>query len=235
MGLWQSPKFVSFQRGYNTTASYVGASAHLDFVNRRYYWDGKQRLERDFSSFVGASFGTGDAAGLTGSGTAANHDITLDWAALNITAPFVVAVVFRPALINGTQQFLASLEAAATPSQNRTAQFIATTNAARHNTLFGNVTQATQSSGALTVDTNYAMATLIATDLFRNSLNGATAGTEDPTGALPDFSLIRFLEAPSNNTPFTGAIRHVLFFQNTGGAEISQADLNTLSGALALL
>lgn len=235
MGLWQSPKFVSFQRGYNTTASYVGASAHLDFVNRRYYWDGKQRLERDFTSFVGASFGTGDAAGLTGAGTATNHDITLDWAALNISAPFVVAVVFRPALLNGTTQFLVSVEAEATPAQNRTSQFIATTNAARHNTLVGNVSQVAQSSSALTVDTNYAIATLVQTNLFRNSLSGATAGAEDTSGTLPTFSLIRLLEAPSNNTPLTGAIRHVLFFQNTSGAEISQVDLNTLSGVLALL
>jgi len=241
MGLWQTPKFVSFQRGYNTSAPYIdatlglAAAAHFDFVNRRYYWDGKQRREQDFTSFVGASFGTGTTAGLTGSGTAANHDITLDWAALNISAPFIMVSVFRPALINGTQQQILSVEAEATPAQNRTSQFIATTNAARHNTLVGNVSQVAQSSSALTVDTNYAIATLVQTNQFRNSLSGATAGAEDTSGTLPTFSLIRLLEAPSNNTPLTGAIRHVLFFQNTSGAEISQADLNTLSGALALL
>jgi hypothetical protein len=213
---------------------YSGAEVHFDFVNRRYFWNGLHRTESAFTTFTGASFGSGDATGLTGAGTAANHDITLNWSAVNISAPFVMAVVFRPALINGTQQQLVSIEAAATPAQNRTSQFIATTNAARHNTLVGNVSQVAQSSSALTVDTNYAIATLVQTNLFRNSLNGATAGAEDTSGTLPTFSLIRLLEAPSNNTPLTGAIRHVLFFQNTSGAEISQVDLNTLSGALAL-
>jgi len=241
MGLWQSPKFVSFQRGYNTSAPYIdatlglAASAQFDFVNRRYYWDGKQRLERDFTSFVGASFGTGDAAGLTGAGVAANHDITLNWSALNITAPFVVAVVFRPASLPSAIQFIVSLEAASTPAQNRSSIIIHSTNVGRHQTLVGNVSQAQQNSGALSIDTNYAMATLVQTDLFRNSLNGADAGADDTSGTLPTYSLVRFLENVSNNTPFTGAIRHVLFFAQTGGAEISQADLNTLSGVLALL
>ncbi len=235
MGLWQSPKFVTFQRGYNTTASYVGAAVHLDFVNRRYYWNGNQRLEVDFATFTGAVFGTGAAAGLTGAGVAGDHDITIAWADLNISAPFVMATVFRPALLNGTFQFLVSLEAAETPGQNRTSHLIHTTDAARHQTIVGNVSQAVQSSSALTVDTNYAMATLVKADLFRNSVNGATAGAEDTSGSIPTYSLIRLLENRSNATPFTGAIRHVLFFQNTSGAEISQVDLNTLSGALALI
>lgn len=213
----------------------VGVVADLDFVNRQYYWGGMRRTEGEFDTFTGAVFGSGAAAGLTGTGTASAHDITLAWSKLGLVVPFVIGVVFRPALLNGTTQFLVSMEAAATPAQNRTAQFIATTNAARHNTLFGNVTQATQSSGALTVDTNYAMATLIATDLFRNSLNGATAGVEDTGGTLPTYSLIRFLENVSDTTPLTGAIRRVLFSQQVEGAEITQIDLNTLSGVWASL
>lgn len=211
------------------------ASTHLNFVDRRYYANGKEFREGAFATFTGAVFGTGVAAGLTGSGTAASHDITLAWAALNISAPFIMVSVFRPALINGTQKQILSVEANATPSQNRTSQFIATTNAARHDTFVGNVSQVQQSSSALTVDTNYAIATLVQTNLFRNSLSGATAGAEDTSGTLPTFSLIRLLEAPANNTPLIGAIRHVLFFQQTGGSEISQADLNTLSGELATL
>jgi len=214
----------------------AGVVADLDFVNRQYYWGGMRRTEGEFDTFTGAVFGSGATAGLTGAGTAADHNITLAWSKLNISAPFVVAVVFRPALINGTQQFLVNLEAAATPSQNRTSLVIATTNVSRHLTIVGNVSQAQQSSsGALTVDTNYCQATLIQTDLFRNSLNGATAGTEDTGGALPTYSLIRFLENVSNTSPFTGAVRRVLFSQQVGGAEISQVDLNMLSGTWASL
>lgn len=213
----------------------AGVVADLDFVNRQYYWGGMRRTEGEFDTFSGAVFGAGAAAGLTGAGTASAHDITLAWSKLGITAPFVVGVVFRPALINGTQQFLVSLEAATTPAQNRTSLVIATTNAARHNTLVSNVTQASQSSAALTVDTNYAMATLVKADLFRNSVNGATAGVEDTGGSLPTYNLIRFLEASANLTPLTGAIRRVLFSQQIGGAEISQVDLNTLSGTWASL
>jgi len=241
MGIWQSPKFVSFQRGYNTSSPYVNAtlglaaSAQFDFVNRRYYWDGKQRLERDFSSFVGASFGTGDAAGLTGVGTAANHDITLDWSALNISVPVVAAVVFRPSELDSVNRTMVCIEAASTPTDNRTLLQIASTNVARNITTVGAATQANQTSGALTIDTNYAQATLLQTNLFRNSLNGATAGAEDVSGSLPTYSLIRFLENSGNVAPFKGAVRHVLFFQQTGGAEISQADLNTLTTALALI
>jgi len=212
------------------------ASTHLNFVDRRYYANGKEFREGAFATFTGAVFGTGVAAGLTGSGTAASHDITLAWAALNISAPFVAAVVFRPALLNGTLQYMVNLEAATTPAQNRTSITIATTNESRHTTLVGNVTQAQQSSvSALTVDTNYCQATLIQTNLFRNSLSGSTAAAEDTSGTLPTYNLIRFLENVSNTTPYTGAIRHVLFFQQTGGSEISQADLNTLSGELATL
>lgn len=210
------------------------AAAHLNFIDRRYYADGKEFREGAFATFTGATFGTGDEAGLTGTGTATDHDITLNWADLNITAPFVVAVVFRPALINGTVQTIISLDAETAPSQNRTTFTVHSTNGARNATTVANVAQSSQVSSALSVDTNYAMAGLVKTDLFRSSLNGATVGTEDTSGTLPDYSLIRFLEIVSG-FPFTGAIRHVLFFQQTGGAEISQADLNTLSAELALI
>lgn len=236
MGLWQSPKFVSFQRGYNTTASYVGASAHLDFVNRRYYWDGKQRLEADFTTFTGATFGTGDDAGLIGTGTATDHDISIAWADLNISAPFVMAVVFRPKLLNATTQFIVSVEAATAPAQNRVSSYVSPANGSRFQIVESNIAQAQQSStGALTVDTNYCQASLVQTNLARNSISGATAGTEDTAVVLPTLSRVRLLENVTNLTPLTGRIRHVLFFQNTSGAEISQADLNTLSGALSLL
>lgn len=208
----------------------LAAATHIDFVNRRYRWDGRERAESDFATFTGAVFGAGNAAGLTGAGVAANHDITLNWSALNITAPFVVAVVFRPASLPSAIQFIVSLEAASTPAQNRSSIIIHSTNVGRHQTLVGNVSQAQQTFGALSIDTNYAMATLVQTDLFRNSLNGADAGAEDTSGTLPTYSLVRFLENVSNASPFTGAIRHVLFFQQTGGSEISQVDLNTLSG-----
>lgn len=213
-----------------STALGLTAAAHLNFVDRRYYWNGGERREGDFDTFTGAVFGSGAAAGLTGAGVAANHDITLAWAKLNISVPFVAAVVFRPSELDSVNQTIVCIEAAATPTDNLTRLQIASTNVARNFTTVGAATQASQVSGALSINTNYAQATLLQTNLFRNSLNGATAGAEDVSGSLPTYSLIRFLESPSGTAPFKGAARHVLFFQQTGGAEISQVDLNTLSG-----
>jgi hypothetical protein len=212
------------------------AAAQLNFVERKYYWNGKEQREGSFATFSGATFDTGDDAGLIGTGVAANHDITLNWSALNITVPFVMAVVFRPKLLNATTQFLVSVEAATAPSQNRVSSYVSSANGSRFQIVESNVARAQQSStGALTVDTNYCQAALVQTDLVRNSVSGATAGTEDTTVILPTLSLMRLLESVANSSPVTGRIRHVLFFQQTGGAEISQADLNTLSAELALI
>lgn len=220
-------------RGPGPWVPAFGASAHLDFINRKYYWDGAEREEADFTTFTGATFGTGADAGLIGTGIAADHDITLNWSALNIFAPFVMAVVFRPKLLNGTTQMIANIEAATSASSNRTQYTINGSNAAVHQTITGGVTQAFQGSGVLTVDTNVAMATLVQTNLLRNSVNGATAGAEDTAATLPTYSLLRLLEAIGNNFPFTGRIRHILFFTQVGGSEISQVNLNALSDALS--
>lgn len=224
-------------RGVTTQwAPYSSTSVHLDFINRKYYWDGAERLEADFTTFTGAVFGSGAAAGLTGAGVAGDHDITIAWANLNISAPFVMATVFRPAVLPGTQMHIVNIDAAATPMQNRSTHTVTAASVASAATLVANVTQASQTSGTvLTINTNNAIATLVQTNLFRNSVNGATSGAEDTSGSLPTYANLRFLESGSGTLPFQGAIRHVLFFQNTGGSEISQANLNSLSGELASL
>lgn len=214
---------------------YNGAEAHLDFVNQQYYWDGAERADTDFATFTGATFGTGNDAGLIGTGTAADYDISLAWASLNIAAPFVMVTVFRPKLLNASNQIIIRNQAAATPGSNYTQHGITTANVANHITVVGAATQANQVSSALTVDTNYALGTLVQTNLFRNSVNGATAGPEDTSGSLPTHSSILFMESGTGTLPFTGRIRHVLFFAQTGGSEMSQTDLNTLTTALSAI
>jgi hypothetical protein len=241
MGIWQSPKFVSFQRGYNTSSPYVNAtlglaaSAQFDFVNRRYYWDGKQRLERDFTSFVGATFGTGADAGLIGTGTAADYDISLAWASLNISAPFVMVSVFRSKSLGSITQNVVTVESTTTPTENYFAHQISSLNRLQFQNMVSNTTQANQQrvTPATAIDTNYAIASLVKENLFRSSVNGAALGTEDTSGVLPTLNTLRLLEQGGNARPFTGRIRHVLFFQQTSGAEISQVNLNALSDALS--
>lgn len=212
----------------------AGASVDIDFVSRQYYWGGGRRTEGEFVSFSGAVFGSGDNAGLVGGGTASAYDITLDFTAFAVSAPFVAAVVFRPTGINAAAQRMVDILATDTPGQNRTTFGIHTTNAARHTTVEGGVNQVTQTAtGSLSNDTTYCMATLLATDLFRNSLSGATAGTEDTGGALPTYALVRFMESDTGSLPFIGSVRRFLIYPQTGGAEISQVDLNTLSTTLA--
>lgn len=209
------------------------AEVHLDFINRGYYWNGSYRSENDFTTFTGANFVTeSDAAGLTGVGSAAAQDISIAWSALGISAPFVVVSVFRPSALDSTNRTFLTIEAATTPVDNRIVQQVSNTNVARHQITTGAVAQASQVSSALTVDTNYAIGTLIQTNLIRNSLSGATAGAEDVAATLPTLSTLRLLEGPNGTTPYRGALRHVLLYQNTGGSEISQADLNTLTAAL---
>jgi len=211
------------------------ASAHFDFVANQHFWNGARRTTAEFTAFTGATFGTGDDAGLIGPGTATDHNISIAWADLNIAAPFVMVSVFRPKLLDGTTQMVISIEAASSISTNRTQFATDASNKIVHKTITGAVSQAFQESGPMTVDTNYAIATLVQTGLFRNAVNGATAGPEDLAGTLPTYSLLRLLEAAGNVFPFTGRLRHVLFFAQTGGSEISQANLNTLSGELALI
>jgi hypothetical protein len=64
---------------------WTGASADLDFVRRRYFWNGASRTEANFTTLVlnGTTFG---AQGLDFTTATANPDITLALAAaLNIT------------------------------------------------------------------------------------------------------------------------------------------------------
>jgi len=216
-------------------APYTGAEVHLDFVNQRYYWNGAERLSSDFTTFTGASFGTGLAAGLTGSGTAANHDISLTIAAMGITAPFTMACVVRPTNVNSTAQIIARLHASATPDGNHTSHQISTTNLLQHLTIVSSANQALQPSSAISNNTIYAISSVINTNLFYTAINGSAVDSGDLSGSIPTHHTLRLLENAAGNTPFTGAIRHILFFQHVGGAEPSNAQNAALSALLQVI
>ncbi len=211
---------------------YAGSAVHLDFINQKYYWSGAEKLISDWTSSTGATF---DSNGLIGTGTAADYDIRIPFSAFGVSAPFVMVTVFRTGASIASGSVIINLEATTLPAQNNSRHVLSGGSILQHGTVVSNVSQALQSGPSPAINTIYSMGTLIQTNLFRNSVSGATAGAEDTSGTLPTHVTLRLLESGTAASPFPGHIRHILFFQNSGGSEISQADLNTLTTALAAI
>lgn len=202
---------------------YTGAAMHLDFVNRRYYWNGASRGEGDFSAFTGGSFGTGDAKGYIPAADG-SHNVKIAWSSLNISAPFCMVSVSRPTSI-GTNMNLLRLW---TDANNFVLHYIVSTGVPR---TFVNITAGTQAQvngSALSANTVYSWASNIETNSILASVNGANAGTADTSATLPAITELVVGNNGANAIPFLGSIRHLMLF--TGSRD--QTALNALTTAI---
>lgn len=202
---------------------YTDAAVHLDFVNRRYYWNGANRGEGDFSAFSGGSFGTGDAKGFIPA-VDASHNVKIAWADLGITAPFCMVSVSRPTSIGANQSLFRLLSDA----DNYAVHLVLSSGVARTLVAITAGTQAQINGPTLSANTVYSWASNIETNAIRASVNGANAGTADTSATLPAITELVVGHNGSNAVPFLGSIRHLMLF--TGSR--NQAALNALTTAV---
>jgi hypothetical protein len=202
---------------------YTGASMHLDFVNRRYYWNGASRGEGDFSAFSGGSFGTGDAKGFIPA-VDASHNVKIAWADLGISAPFCMVSVSRPTSIGANMHVLRIW----TSESDYLNHYIPAAGTARSLVHFGGVRQADLVGPTLSANTVYSWASNIETNSILASVNGANAGTADTAATLPAITELVVGHNGTNAVPFLGSIRHLMLF--TGSR--NQTALNALTTAV---
>ncbi|MBK6911404.1 MAG: hypothetical protein IPH10_10830 [bacterium] len=198
---------------------YTGASMHLDFVNRRYYWNGASRGEGDFSAFSGGSFGTGDAKGFIPA-VDASHNVKIAWADLGISAPFCMVSVSRRTSIGANQSLFRLLSDA----NNYAVHFVLSSGVARTVVNITAGTQAQVSGPTLSANTVYSWASNIETDAIRASVNGANAGTADTSATLPDITELVVGHNGYNAAPFLGSIRHLMLFTGSRNQTALNAD-----------
>lgn len=202
---------------------YTGAAMHLDFENRRYYWNGANRGEGDFSAFSGGSFGTGAERGYIPAADG-SHNVKIAWSSLNISAPFCMVSVSRPTSIGANMNLLRLWSDA----DNSVLHFILSSGVARTFVAITAGTQAQVNGPVLSADTVYSWASNIETDAIRASINGANAGTADTSATLPAITELVVGHNGANTIPFLGSIRHLMLF--TGSR--NQTALNALTTAI---
>lgn len=202
---------------------YTGAAMHLDFENRRYYWNGANRGEGDFSAFSGGSFGTGDAKGYIPAADG-SHNVKIAWSSLNISAPFCMVSVFRPTATGVIMHLLRIWNT----ESNYLNHYFSAAGTVRTIVHFGGVRQAELFGPAPSANTVYSWASNIETNAILASVNGANAGTADTAATLPTVTELVVGHNGTNALPFLGSIRHLMLF--TGSRD--QTALNALTTAI---
>jgi len=197
----------------------AGSGIDIDFVNRRYWWNGAAKTEANFTTFTlnGSTFGPN---GLLPTDTI---DVTLALAGLGSLVPGAMAVGFRLNSVPGTARTIVVLDdgtvterVAFTVSTGGTAAFVVSDN---------NVTQASMSTPALALQ-RHGLAGSFDVNNFLGSADGA-ALTADNAGTLPTLTTLRVGRAPAASA-ITGSISRIVCFTATK----PQGQCNYLSSVL---
>jgi hypothetical protein len=209
---------------------YPEASAHFDFVRRRYFWAGVEHREAEFTTFTNPSFGTQHLAGLTP--IVAGTVTELAFSALGLAFPLCMAAVFMPTAMPGLEAGLVTVD-----------DNVANTNSVHlsHSTVPGarsvvrtaTVVVATLNSTNPTAGlyTRNAVAGNYETNNILASLNGGANGfVADTVAGLPaGLTTVRFGKRIQAATELLGTLRHGLFFS---GAR-TQGQLDAITANLA--
>jgi hypothetical protein len=202
----------------------AGAAIDLDFVDRRYYWGGLSRDERDFTTFNPGN-STLNANGLTPIDNTV--DITLSLSGLGFGAVGSFAVVVTHPASSPQARYIMSLDVNDLTPNNRISILMQTTGADIYHVMNASVLQCALTSAVLAVGTRYGMAASYNTNNFLASLSG-TALTADVTGTPITPTMLRVGRSPTLGTPYLGSIRRVVAFT----AAQTQGQLDALSVAL---
>lgn len=202
------------------------SSAQLDFVNRRYFWNGSVRAQSDFATFSLSGTASHGAAGLVLGGVAADFDITITMAALGLSFPCALIASFTPASVS-INQSAASIDID-TSNYVRVGLFSAN----RSTTVFTAAASVAdiQIAGAA-IGTRTTVGANFETNNILQSLDGSTGGGPDISAALFSPTTLRIGERPASQTPANGTIHHVVL---ASGAQ-TQAQLNALCAAVHAL
>jgi hypothetical protein len=199
-----------------------GVAVDLDFIGRRYYWNGAQRTEADFTSFVlnGATFG---AQGLDISTCSVNPDITITLAALGLAMPPCVYavggyVVSNPAGNKGFVHFDGGAVAERfytlmAPGPNLTAGVVA-----------GNVSQSSQGLNPV-VAVRFGIAISAQLNDVKFSGDGVAVGA-DTVATMPTVTTLRLGATPATAGTFPPGILSRLWIYS---AVKTQAEINAIS------
>jgi hypothetical protein len=206
------------------TPSWVwpGAAVDLDFVRRRYYWNGLTRSEANFTTFVlnGAAFG---AQGLDFSTCTINPSITITLAALGLTMPPCV-YGFGGYFLSGPAAAKSIIEINDGTSAERFALLQQPT-VINPTTIDGGVQVSNQSPGTIGVSASrFGVAFSAQLDDVKTSGNGIAAAA-DTSATMPTVTTLKIgAGALVGSWPMAVLSRLVIFT-----AVKTQAELNQLS------
>lgn len=204
---------------------FPGASYHLSFKRKLYYWGGKGRVSGDFTSFtLGA--GTLDAFGLT---PASDTVITIATSALGQVIPGSAIIVctatgtpgaarrpfeFHDGTVNERITFTQ-----ATTAGNATLAVV-DNGVVQVNSFLG--------SGGLVVNRRSALAASWTVDNVVNAANGI-AGGPDSVATMPTVTTMQIGKGSAASTQFLGYIEEVIGFSRA----LTQSECNNLSALIA--
>jgi hypothetical protein len=204
---------------------YATASLHLDFINRRYFWGGRERLPSDFKAWAGAVL---TPRGILGNGDDASYDIQVDWAATGIAAPFALLTAYTVDTLDGAAQTVCAVDTdgsnlafigVTASTNNHQAQITATA-----------VLQSNQNNQVHFVGQRTCAGINFETNNILQSVDGATGAAADTVATLPALAQLRVLKR-SSGAGLKGVVHHVIIVP---GAQ-TQTALNTLTGAIKVL
>lgn len=197
-----------------------GAVVDVDFVNRRYWWGGAEKLEANFTTFVlnGSTF---DAAGLN---LATGIDVTVSLAGLGSFAPGTLAFAGRHTAPVGTRYFVSvdnnNVSERVVVQQSTTPTMLMQVSS-------GSILQASLAGSTPTapIGVRHGVAISYDTNIFMGSYNGNVA-TQDVAGAIPvGLATLRIGKILTAGTEASGAVARVVLFP----VAKTQAELNALA------
>lgn len=202
-----------------------GVAVQLDFVRRRYYWNGGARQQSDFTAFT-LSSGSFGASGLALPGDGLD-DVSVLLSTLGISTPCALVVSWTQNATTPVNQFVAELDLDASNyarigsnGSNRSAEIV-TAAAAQSTQAVAGLTVAARQTVGLNIETNNAL----------NSVDGSTGAAADTTVTLAAYTSLRLGERFDNNKLLNGTIHHVAIWSGSQ----NQTALNTVTAALAAL
>jgi hypothetical protein len=201
------------------------AAIDINFVARRYWWGGAEKLEANFTTFIlnGSTF---DANGLTPTGTV---DITLALAGLGTYVPGSWGMAFYVLGLPSVTGSYFQIDSGA--NTNRVAAQHSSINARIAATVVvGNVSQSNQGLfGSDATGTRLGSAHSYTTDNVMASFNG-TGATPDTLATMPVVTTLRIGRNVNANTQPSGTIARIVLFT---AAQADQAALDRLSAAMS--
>jgi hypothetical protein len=217
---------MSFMRGESSIFPWPSAAIDINFVARRYYWGGAEKLEANFTTFV-LNGSTLDANGLTPTGTV---DITLALAGLGTYVPGSWGMAFYTLGLPTVTGTYFQIDSGA--NTNRIAAQHSSINARLTTTVVtANVGQTNQSvAGTETTGSRLGAALSYVTDNVLHSANGASA-TADTVATMPaGITTLRIGRNANVSTQPNGTIARIVLFT---AAQANQAAVDALSLAMS--